>query len=146
MNAGAKKWRADKEFESQGRGKAKTACEERNYAEKMLREEIEGDEQASDDARYLSNTFRYIKAVHELRAEDPSRVYDDMCLKALWGRDFMLSQRAYDAQINKGLREKHLCDEEAKRAVTNAPRVLPGRGLSRSNESPQRRRCLLLNI
>lgn len=49
----------------------------------MLREEIEEDDQADIDARDLDNTFFFIKAVRELRAEDPERVYDDMRPKVL---------------------------------------------------------------
>lgn len=76
MNAAAFKWRADKEFESIGRVKAEADYEEIKYAKQMLREEIEEGDQADIDAGDLDNSFFFIKAVRELRAEDTARVYD----------------------------------------------------------------------
>lgn len=77
----------------------------------MLRKEIEEYEQADIGARDLDNTFFLIKAVRNVLAEDQARVCHDMRLKLLWERDLELSQKAYDTQHNKELREKLRCEE-----------------------------------
>ena len=96
LDQAAKKYMADKEFESMGRGKAEARYRDAQYERHCIQEELDRDEAEEEQKRNFDNLVFYKEAVARLHADDPTRTYDEELLKILWATTSELTTRGYE--------------------------------------------------